>query len=115
MKQIPLSAIPSQKIKVVLDDQDCEISVLMRGPNLYLDLTVDGVVIQQGAITLDFVSVIQIPSRYFSGTLAFIDTQGNAAPRYDGLGDRWQLCYWSAGEEGAPRNRIPEVDGPTGA
>ena len=108
---IPLSPIPSQKFKVVLDDQDCEISVLMRGANLYLDLTVDGVVIQQGALLLDYVSAIQIPTRYFSGTLAMVDTQGTDAPRYDGLGSRWKLCYWSDGEEGAPRNLVPEFDG----
>lgn len=108
---IPLSPIPSQKLKVVLDDQDCEISVLMRGSNLYLDLTVDGVVIQQGALLLDYVSAIQIPTRNFSGTLAMVDTQGQAAPRYDGLGRRWKLCYWSDGEEGAPRNLVPEFDG----
>lgn len=108
---IPLSPIPSQKLKVVLNDQDCEISILMRGPNLYLDLTVDGVVIQQGALLLDYVSAIQIPTRNFSGTLAMVDTQGQAAPRYDGLGNRWKLCFWSDGEEGAPRNLVPEFDG----
>jgi hypothetical protein len=108
---IPLSPIPSQKLKIVLNDQDCEISVLMRGDNLYLDLTVDGVVIQQGALLLDYVSAIQIPTRNFSGTLAMVDTQGQAAPRYDGLGSRWKLCYWSDGEEGAPRNLVPEFDG----
>jgi hypothetical protein len=108
---IPLSAIPSQKLKVVLDDQDCEISVLTRGEHLYLDLDVDGKIVQQGAIIQNRVSIIQIPTRYFAGTLAVIDTQGNAAPVFTGLGDRWQLCYWSAGEEGAPRNRVPEFDG----
>ena len=115
MVTIPLSPIPSQKIKVVLDDQDCEISILMRGQHLYLDLTVDGIVIQQGALLLDYVSAIQIPTRFFKGTLAMFDTQGNEAPRYTGLGDRWQLCYWSEGEDGAPFNAVPEFDGPIGA
>lgn len=110
MKTIPLSPIPSQKIKIVLDDQDCEISVLLRGQKMYLDLIVDGIVIQKGALLLDFVSAIQIPTRYFSGTLAIIDTQGNKDPQYTGLGDRWQLCYWSDGEDGAPTNSIPEFD-----
>lgn len=111
---VPLSPIPSQTLKIVLDDQDCEISVLTRGPNLYLDLTVDGVIIQQGALLLNYVSAIQIPSRSFKGTLAMFDTQGNEAPRWDGLGSRWLLFYWSEGEEYAPRNRVPEFDGPTG-
>lgn len=115
MLVIPLSPIPSQTLKVVLDDQDCEISVLMHGPHLYLDLTVNGNIVQQGALLLDYVSAIQIPTRNFSGTLAMFDTQGNEPPRWDGLGDRWQLCYWSEGEEGAPRNMVPEFDGPIGA
>ena len=111
---IPLSAVPSQKIKVVLGDQDCEISVLTRGSRLYLDLSVNGVAVQQGALLLDSVSAIQVPTRVFSGTLAMVDTQGNAAPRWSGLGDRWRLCYWGAGEDGAPRNMVPEFDGVTG-
>lgn len=111
MLVVPLTPVPSQKLKVVLANQDCEISVLMRGTHLYLDLTVDGVVIQRGAILIDSVSAIQIPTRNFSGTLAILDTQGDDAPQYDGLGSRWQLCYWNEGEEGAPRNLVPEFDG----
>ena len=115
MQIVPLSPVPSQKIKVVLDDQDCEISVLTRGTHMFLDLTVDGIVVQQGAILLDYVSAIQIPTRNFVGTLAMFDTQGNEPPHYSGLGDRWQLCFWSEGEEGAPANAVPEFDGPIGA
>ena len=75
------------------------------------DLTVDGTVIQQGALIQDAVSIVQIPTDAFSGTLAMLDTRGNEAPRYDGLGDRWQLCYWTADED-RPRNLVPEFDGP---
>lgn len=113
MKIIPLSPVPSQTLKVVLDDQDCEISVLMRGQHLYLDLTVNGIIIQRGAILLDGVSAIQIPTRNFLGTLAIVDTQGNEAPRFEGLGSRWLLCFWSVGDDDAPRNLVPEFDGAT--
>ncbi len=115
MNIIPLSPVPSQKLKIVLDDQDCEISVLTRGSRMYLDLTVDGIVVQKGALLLDYVSAIQIPTRQFSGTLAMYDTQGEEAPQWTGLGTRWQLCYWSKDEEGAPVNAVPEFDGPVGA
>lgn len=108
---IPLSPIPAQTLQVVLADQDCEISLLMRGERMYLDLTVNGVVIQQGAIVQDYVSIIQKPTDLFSGTLAMVDTLGEAAPSFEGLGDRWQLCYWEPGEEYEPRNRNPETDG----
>ena len=111
MQIIPLSPIPSQHLQVVLDDQDCDITLLTRGTHMFLDLTVNGIVVQQGALVLDFVSVIQIPTANFTGTLAMVDTLGSSAPSFDGLGDRWQLCYWSEGEEGAPRNKNPETDG----
>ena len=109
---IPISPIPSQSFKVVLADQDCEIALLTRGESMYCDLTVNGVVIQQGAIIQDCVSIVQAPTDGFVGTLAMIDTLGNEAPRWDGLGDRWQLTYWTEGEEGSPRNLVPEFDGP---
>lgn len=108
MLVIPLSPIPSQHLQVVLADQDCEIFLLTRGTRMYLDLTVNGIVIQQGAIVLDYVSIIQKPTDAFNGTLAMVDTLGNEAPAFEGLGDRWQLCYWAEGEEGAPENRNPE-------
>ena len=108
---VPLSPVPSQALKIVLADQDCEIAVLTRGEKMYCDLTVDGTVIQQGALIQDAVSIVQIPTDAFSGTLAMLDTRGNEAPRYDGLGDRWQLCYWTADED-RPRNLVPEFDGP---
>ena len=111
MYSIPLTAVPSQKIKVVLDDQDCEISILTRGTHLFMDLIVDGVTVQNGAIIENLVSIIQIPNRVFKGTLAMVDTLGDSTPQWDGLGDRWVLCYWSEGESGAPRNLVPEFDG----
>ena len=114
MEIIPLSAIPSQTFKIVLDDQDCEISVLTRGTHLYLDLTVNGNEICKGALLLNLVSAVQIPTRDFSGTLAMVDTQGDEAPRWDGLDERWVLCYWSKDELGAPINYVPEFDGPIG-
>jgi hypothetical protein len=102
-------------MQIVLADQDCEISVLMRGEHLYLNLVVNGVTIQNGAIILDTVPIIQIPTDAFSGTLAMVDIQGNEAPRYEGLGERWLLCYWGEEELIAPRNYVPEFDGPIGA
>lgn len=78
---------------------------------MYADLTVNGTVIQQGAIIQDAVSIVQVPTDAFSGTLAILDTLGNDAPRWSGLGERWRLCYWTEDEEDAPRNLVPEFDG----
>lgn len=108
---VPLTAIPAQSLQVVLADQDCDISVYTRGEHLFLDLAVDGVTVQTGAIVENLVSIIQMPNRQFSGTLAMVDTLGDSTPRWDGLGDRWVLVYWDSGEEGEPRNLVPEFDG----
>lgn len=108
---VPLTAIPSQHLQIVLADQDCDISVYTRGEHLFLDLAVDGVTVQTGAIVENLVSVIQLPNRQFKGTLAMVDALGDGTPQWDGLGDRWFLCYWADGEDGAPRNLVPEFDG----
>lgn len=105
---IPLSPVPSQQVQVVLDDQNCTIQVLTRGERMFLNLACNGQDVQNGAIIENMVPVIQIPNAIFAGTLAMVDTQGDSAPEYSGLGDRWFLCYWSAGDEDAPGNGNPE-------
>lgn len=41
MKVIPLSAIPAETFQIVLDDQQCRITLYQRGRRMYLDLDVD--------------------------------------------------------------------------
>jgi len=68
MIAVPLSPIPSQSFQIVLNGQDCEIEVLTRGEHIFLNLTVDGELIQAGAICVNLVPIVQIPtSKYLSG------------------------------------------------
>lgn len=92
---IPLDPVPSQSFQIVLDNQDCEIDLLFRGNNFFVNLIVDGTIVQQGAIVHDAVSIITRPNNIFSGAIAVIDTQGDDDPLYSGLGTRWQMVYFS--------------------
>ena len=109
MVTIPLAPIPTQRLRIVLDNQDCEMELLTRGDHMFFNLTSNGTVIQNGAIVEDAVSIIQNPNDVFTGTLAMVDTRGNSAPWYDGLNERWFLCYWSEGEAGAPAIKSPSM------
>jgi len=92
MQIIPLSAVPSQVISVLLGQQSCQISVRQRDTGLYLDLSVAGTIIVSGKLCTDGVPLI--PSYAgFTGQLTFLDTKGDQNPEYSGLDDRFVLGY----------------------
>jgi hypothetical protein len=91
--QIPLSAIPWQEFDIVLNGQNCTISLRQIAESLFCDLTVDGVEIFKGRICEDDSPINLYPSRYFTGTLFFEDTKGAENPQYQGLNSRWILLY----------------------
>lgn len=103
---IQLSPIPSQSLKVVLADQDCEISLYLRGENFFLDLIVNGETVQTGAIVNEGASIISAPNALFSGGLAVVDMLGDDAPEFSGLGSRWILVYYPASES-QPKTGTP--------
>lgn len=103
---VPLSAIPSQQFQIVLDGQDCDITVYTRNTGLYLDLEVGGQAVQKGAIINEGVSIIQAPNSLFVGSLVIHDLWGEDVPDYTRLGDRWVLVYYSEGEA-QPGNSNP--------
>ena len=103
MEQIPLQAIPSQEVQVILDGQNCTLSVYWRWGHLYADLLVDSEPVFQGAICQNLQWVNQSPTALFSGGLVFVDALGDEAPRWDGLGTRWALLYLDADEAENPQ------------
>ena len=52
MQVIPLQAIPNQRFNIVLNDQNCTLHLYQRRDYMFLDLSVDNVVIRQGMICL---------------------------------------------------------------
>ena len=99
MQKIPLRAIPSQELHVVLSGQDCTMFLYWRWGRLYLDLTVGAVPVCRGAVCQCGASVVQFPMVNFAGSLHFWDVLGKqTTPRYDELGSRFILLYVPAGE-----------------
>lgn len=105
MIQISTSAIPWQEFSVLLDDQKCLIRLRQVGGRLFCDLECNDEVVFEGRICANDMDINCFNSRKFSGHLFFIDTKGDEDPQYEGLNDRWLLCY-ETGEE--RRVRLPE-------
>ena len=114
MQLIPVTRIPAQTFVVDLKGpvstdgketatQGCTMTLRWRQTRLYLDLkTADGIVCQ-GAICQNRADVIQSRSKYFTGTLHFFDLEGDEAPSWEGLNDRWVFLHVPKGED------IPEA------
>lgn len=99
MEVIPLSPIPAQTFQVVLDDQNCKISLYQKGLRMYLDLYKDEILLSAGNICQNTASIVQGALPQFTGTLHFFDRLGVNPPEYHLLNDRYILLYIPAGEE----------------
>lgn len=120
MLQIPLSAVPSQTLTIVLDGQSCQIAVYQKQPitdeygvaaGLFFDLIIGGVPIINTACCLDRTEILQ-DKRYLvdplgMGDFMFLDTlatQGGpptfngAPPYYTGVGAQFVLLYLEASD-----------------
>lgn len=98
MNVIPLAAVPSQTLSVLLASQNCQIKVYQKTTGVYIDLYVNNVPVVTGVICRNAVQVVRQAYLGFGGDLAFLDTQGSDDPTYTGLGARFQLVYFAAGE-----------------
>ena len=99
MENIILSVLAAQTFQVVLDDQQCRITLYQRGRRMYLDLEVDSETVCRGAICQNRASVVPFPTLSFSGSLHFWDTLGDEPPQYDRLGTRFLLLYLAEDED----------------
>lgn len=95
---ISLSAEPSQRLQVVLEEQDVELSILQRGGHVYADVTVNGIVIRQGALCVDRVPILQPGTTDFVGNLIFVDLWGTSDPQWQEYGSRFVLLYYTEEE-----------------
>ena len=94
MLGIVTAALPSQVIKVSLPSgQNCVIALYEKSTGLYIDLTVNNVVLLTGVLCLNRVLLVRQAYLGFVGDLAFIDLLGLTDPVYSGLGTRYQLTY----------------------
>lgn len=90
---IPLKAVPSQSVNVILVGQPCTINLREIGGRQYLGLSVNGKVICRSVLVANRSAIIRAKYTGFIGELAAIDTQGDDAPSYTGWGTRWLLAF----------------------
>ena len=95
MLTIPLQAVPSQSLRVMLNGQLCSIRIYTLSTGLYLDLSVLGVEILQTQLCVDRAYLVRDEYLGFIGDLAFVDTLSATDPVYMGLGTQYQLIYFA--------------------
>jgi hypothetical protein len=102
---VPLQAVASQTVSVILNQQACTINVYQKTvttntviPSVYLDLYVNGVLIIGGVVCENLNVIVRDAYLGFIGDLAFLDTQGSDDPYYTGIGTRWFLAYYFPSE-----------------
>lgn len=98
MQVIPLSSVPSQSLSVNLDGQPCQIAVYTETTGLYLDLSVNQVVLMTSILCRDRVRLVREKYLGFLGDLVFEDITGSSDPVYTGLGTQYQLVFLSQSE-----------------
>lgn len=91
--EIPLQPQAAQSLKVVLDEQACEIQIRERLGLLYMSMVVDGVESWNNYVCYDRQNIKPFAYMPFKGGLYFIDTEGNTDPVYTGLNTRYFLIY----------------------
>lgn len=91
--EIPLSAIPYQELYIILNNQNCYVTLRQLGDFIYCSLRVDEHRIFDNVICNINAPINVYPSPYFSGILQFYDEKGTDKPHYSELGSRWKLKY----------------------
>lgn len=99
MLTVPLAAVPSQTLAIVLDGQSCNIAVYTLTTGLYFDLDSAGVPIKTAVVMEDGARLLQ-DAQYlgFVGDFVCVDTLGGTDPVYTGLGTRYVLVYLEAAD-----------------
>ena len=92
---IPINPYANQDLTVMLGGQKCQITLKQKSTGVFIDVTVNNVLMIQGQICIDRVPVLFNDYRGFIGTLQFEDTQDASDPIYTGFGSRWQLAYYA--------------------
>jgi len=90
---VPLKAIPSQSVNVILAGQPCGIALRQIGGRQYLSLSLNGTAICQNILVVNRSAIVRAAYTGFVGDLAAVDTQGDEAPEYTGWGTRWVLAF----------------------
>lgn len=94
---IPLNAVASQSVKVLLSSRSVQLDIKQRSTGLFMDVYLDGTLKLAGVICQNKNWIVQKSYFGLPGDMKFIDQEGDNDPEYSGLGDRYVLMY----QEGA--------------
>lgn len=91
--EVPLSALPSQELSLVLGNQDVTVRVLTRGDYLYLDVLKESEPVILGQLIVTGQNLLPAGLSDFTGNFQMVDVNGDSAPVYTGLGVQFRLLY----------------------
>lgn len=90
---VPLQAVPNQTVRVQMNGQLCQVNVYQKPAGLFMDLLVDNSPMVMGVICERNNRIVRDAYLGFVGDMAWIDTQGQTDPIYEGIGARFFLAY----------------------
>ena len=93
MQTIDLQQIPNQTLNIVLNEQNCEITIKEKNKSTFLSLKIDDTVIFDGIVAHNLLSVLPFDYMAFNGSLMFVDTLGSEDPDYTLYNDRFLLIF----------------------
>lgn len=98
MIKIPLKNVPSQKLRIVLGNQNVTLRIFYRFENIYADVYVGSRAVALGSICRNRTAIVENAGSRFSGNLFFLDMLGDSDPSYKEFGSRYVLMYVPASE-----------------
>jgi len=97
MLLIPLATVPNQIRTVVLNNQQCSLSVYQKSTGMFMDIVSNNKIILSGVLCRNQCYLVMNSYLGFIGDFMWVDTLGgNADPVYTGIGGptaRFQLVY----------------------
>ncbi len=93
MMLVPIQAVASQTVSVILGNQACQFNIYSKLGIVYMDVYVNNNPIILGVQCQVGNRIVRSSYLGFLGDLVYIDTQGSSDPSYSGLGSRWLLEY----------------------
>jgi len=95
---VPAQPVANQEIRILLDGQECVISLRQKSQGLFFDLLVGDSPLVSSVICRDVAALVCREYLGFQGNLVFLDMSGSEDPNSTGLGTRWILLYLTASE-----------------
>lgn len=96
---IEIQDLPHQSFSVLLNEQECDITLRQMGSRIYATLSVEDELIFENVICGNACPLNGFEVLNFSGVLFFLDQNGSDAPQWEGLGSRWKLYYATQDEQ----------------